>query len=453
MYGIENYNKPLQFPITLSPMPEELQELEEEEPISEILSMPLSEQSSAKLPAVEAASNESQLQLSQLIIMYDSLRDKLKEKEGEVVEYKQHCLMLQEKLKESEDKVNELHDELKEANKSLNELDEYKRQLKSLQQERKLRKPTDKVKTILLMTRQWKYIPFHKLTVLGILGQGSNGIVFLVEVDLKGRKHQFALKMIMNYNQASSTNLRNLYCNEYEILDKIKDIHPNIINILANFTATPTNAMINMVDPKIRDHVISNGVPIKTMFFVIEYHPHNLKELLLRKKASVEEVYRYAKNLFSCFKFLYDNYVVHRDAKLDNILVAEDGSLILSDFGESIETDENHCCLQVNLKAGNPQHTAPEVLRDRKNGSGSALIDFTKQYSWDVGCLLYEIIFEKFPYPNYPMEKYNLALDIAYPSSISPQFINLIVKLLQELPSDRISIVDAQNEFNKNCFH
>src|SRR3990167_3244393 len=141
MYGIENYNKPLQFPITLSPMPEELQELEEEEPISEILSMPLSEQSSAKLPAVEA-SNESQLQLSQLIIMYDSLR---------------------EKLKESEDKVNELHDELKEANKSLNELDEYKRQLKSLRQERKLRKPTDKVKTILLMTRQWKYIPFHKL--------------------------------------------------------------------------------------------------------------------------------------------------------------------------------------------------------------------------------------------------------------------------------------------------
>src|SRR3990167_10860528 len=163
MYGIENYNKPLQFPITLSPMPEELQELEEEEPISEILSMPLSEQSSAKLPAVEAASNESQLQLSQLIIMYDSLRDKLKEKEEEVVEYKQHCLMLQEKLKESEDKVNELHDELKEANKSLNELDEYKRQLKSLRQERKLRKPTDKVKTILLMTRQWKYIPFHKL--------------------------------------------------------------------------------------------------------------------------------------------------------------------------------------------------------------------------------------------------------------------------------------------------
>ena len=195
-----------------------------------------------------------------------------------------------------------------------------------------------------------------------------------------------------------------------------------------------------------------NGVrvPITTQFFVIEYHPTTLQQLLESRKVGEKEVYQFAGELFSCFKFLFDNRVVHRDVKLDNILVSASGSLILSDFGESVMVDDNHCCKCSCLRGGNQQFQAPEVLNQIKLGAGE--INFSGQYSWEVGCLLFGIVFGRFPFEDYP-QNYGRAPHIAVPdpvivnSGLHSGFDRLMAKLLVNNSDFRISIEAAHKEF------
>ena len=45
------------------------------------------------------------------------------------------------------------------------------------------------------------------------------------------------------------------------------------------------------------------------------------------------------KDLLSGLVFLEEHCVVHRDLKLDNLLITSDGKLVISDFGKAIEMD------------------------------------------------------------------------------------------------------------------
>lgn len=327
-------------------------------------------------------------------------------------------------------------------------------------------KRSEKVKKMLLLTRQLRFITFSEMKILRVLGHGSNGIVFLVEIQLRKETVQLALKMIMNFHHITTSKLENHFVNEFDVLFKLVDIHPNIIHILADFSAPPSLEMIRAVDESSRPLLMKvdkfgREVPITTQFFLIDYHPVTLKQRLKERKASAEEIYTFAGELIDCFLFLFENRVVHRDVKLDNVLVSVDGSLILSDFGESLEMDENCCCSYNNLRAGNLRFTAPEVLN--QIGSGKAKINFAKQHSWDVGCLLFRIIFGHFPFPKYPMV-YGRAPNIAVPELCFPPcapvddgLLEIISKLLVNNVEFRISIKEAHSQFeifekgSKNC--
>jgi len=58
--------------------------------------------------------------------------------------------------------------------------------------------------------------------------------------------------------------------------------------------------------------------------------------------------------------FLYDHKIVHRDLKLDNILMDENDNPIICDFGLAIHVDENGIA-DVNEIGGNQFHLSPEV--------------------------------------------------------------------------------------------
>ena len=52
-------------------------------------------------------------------------------------------------------------------------------------------------------------------------------------------------------------------------------------------------------------------------------------------------VTRWFKDLLEALVFLEQNCVVHRDLKLDNLLLSADGNLIVSDFGKAVLLEQS----------------------------------------------------------------------------------------------------------------
>ena len=84
---------------------------------------------------------------------------------------------------------------------------------------------------------------------------------------------------------------------------------------------------------------------------------------------------------------LHEQGIVHRDLKLENIMVDGNGYLKIIDFGLSTLLTENQV---ATTQCGTPEYYAPEMLKDRRYGKD---VDW-----WAVGILIYEMIFGVTPF-------------------------------------------------------
>ena len=72
---------------------------------------------------------------------------------------------------------------------------------------------------------------------------------------------------------------------------------------------------------------------------------------------------------------------MHRDIKLDNILLDKDNNLKLCDFGISLKIDKNNYYTD---RCGTPAYIAPEIIKSKYKG-------FKSDY-WSLGVTLYILL-------------------------------------------------------------
>src|SRR3990167_8812258 len=301
-------------------------------------------------------------------------------------------------------------------------------------------------------------VPLEKLAVKGVLGTGCNGIVWLVEANLRGKPVELALKMLYNYTRVAIqfSALKNID-REFDTLCSFPVMHKNVVQILSKFIAEPTRemmALLTQLHPDMIQYMMEENTitkqnrPAATQFFLIEYHPLTLQKKVdnLGRKFTWREIHKYTRDLLSASLFLFNNHVVHRDVKLENILVSGDDHLVLADFGESMHTDSNHCVPKEKLTAATPLYVAPEVANTVSN-----IIDFSGQYSWETGCVIYELIEGKFPFPFHtlPVKEGAEPFGVTHPSEAKEELLDLVKKMIQVNVKERISIQQAWNEFKQ----
>lgn len=140
-------------------------------------------------------------------------------------------------------------------------------------------------------------------------------------------------------------------------------------------------------------HIYYAGQEGNLNYLVMEYvEGTDLKNWLARYKEDGSavppaEVLRIGQAIANALDYAHAHGVVHRDVKPSNILMAEDGRILLTDFGLALDLQEG----SSGEAFGSPKYIAPEQAR-----SSADVVPQTDLYS--LGIILYEMLTGALPF-------------------------------------------------------
>ena len=206
----------------------------------------------------------------------------------------------------------------------------------------------------------------------------------------------------------------------------------------------------------------------KELVIITELCDNNLLNMLKSNKFQVYQIYDFIHQINNFFKIMKDKKIIHRNIKLENILVKkEDDSIKLkvTDYGRSKNFIE---FIRSNNKYKNNNEAflvlAPEILKNEKINENDDKSDL-----WSLGIIIYQLCFKTFPY--YPTnnklskhELYNIIKNDGqkyFLLTYDDQLDDLISKLLVFNPKERLNWDQYFNhsfcndnfyELNKKCY-
>ncbi|KAM8903077.1 ribosomal protein S6 kinase-related protein-like isoform 2-T2 [Spinachia spinachia] len=152
---------------------------------------------------------------------------------------------------------------------------------------------------------------------------------------------------------------------------------------------------------------------------------------LLGGQFGEDDVRLFAAELGSALGFLHDLGIMHRDIKMENILLSDQGHLRLSDFGLARRLKRGGRAFTI---CGTIQYMAPEVL---SGGPYNHAADW-----WSFGVTLFSLVTGEFPLPaeSDHTTMLNKVTDFpyAFPETLSSSLILLLSKLLCKNPVNRL---------------
>ncbi|KAL4506793.1 hypothetical protein ABPG72_001214 [Tetrahymena utriculariae] len=176
--------------------------------------------------------------------------------------------------------------------------------------------------------------------------------------------------------------------------------------------------------------VIENS---QSMNLVMEYSSSIPLNVYLKQKSGKRLHELEAKVIFrqilEAVLYLHKKRVIHRDIKLENILINSNRKIKLIDFGFSIQVQPS---FKLTMFCGTPNYMAPEIIN--KKGY-SFEVDI-----WALGILLYKLLTGYYPFAgkeNKQLYKNILKCQPEYPMFISPSAQNLLQQILKEDPDQR----------------
>ncbi len=202
--------------------------------------------------------------------------------------------------------------------------------------------------------------------VLRELGAGGMGTVYLAERADGQFEHQVALKIMRP--GVGAEELRRRFLHERQILAQL--LHPNVARLYDG-------------------GVTEDGQP----YFVMEHvGGQPIDRYCDARQLGISARLTLFKDVCRAVAYAHRNLVVHRDLKPSNILVTDEGTVKLLDFGiaKLLEGKDEELRTRTGLRVMTPNYAAPEQIR------GQAITTATDVYS--LGVVLYELLCGRRPY-------------------------------------------------------
>ena len=307
-----------------------------------------------------------------------------------------HTLL--EDIHETRKTLQNLKDEYTELSKSLDDKDEHK--LTGLYSkleviEVQLNATSVQLKDFMKKKSKYQLYVKHGYIIVKTLGRGSYGSVFLATKD----DDMFVLKTV------SSKNDDDTIPNEVKILKQLQHIEGV---------------------PKLHDFYKND----KACVIVMDYLPESVDLLKWKDNGNDDEdkIMDVFKKLVSILINIDKAGFVHRDIKLENVIVNDDMVVRVIDFDHCIEKGKE----PFTKFNGTVSYYPPEWFENGKCQSEPMTV-------WSLGVLLYKLLTGCNPFPN--VHKF----DPGFKRVVNHK--NLFENLFQHDPDERISLVGIYDKF------
>ncbi|QIB65927.1 serine/threonine-protein kinase [Kineobactrum salinum] len=202
-------------------------------------------------------------------------------------------------------------------------------------------------------------IPGYKID--SILGEGGMATIYLAEQESFGRR--VALK-VMSPRLLSDASFGERFLREARIVAQLT--HPNFVPVY---------------------EVGRHG---DYRYMSMEYLPGGDLKSLMRQGLPLADSIRIVKDVASALHYAAGKNFIHRDIKPANILMRENGSPVVCDFGIARQTDIEEQMTLVGTVIGTPHYMSPEQAQAKELDGRSDL--------YSLGAIFYEMLTGRRPY-------------------------------------------------------
>ncbi len=265
------------------------------------------------------------------------------------------------------------------------------------------------------------------LILLKSIGKGNYGEVFLTQK--KGRSEYYATKKMERSVCERPENMKRLF-HEIEILKVLN--HPNIVKFCGLKKTVNHWYLITEY---------CNGGSLLS----------NLKKYIATyKKPFPEELVQYLmKQIVSALNYLHFNKIIHRDLKLDNILVnfpSDYDKKSLNLMNSVIKIIDFGFATKLNgpltfTALGTPTNMDPKILEHINTGIPNAGYN-EKVDIWSLGTLCYEMVVGHMAFSGSSMQELFLKVKkgtYSLPATLSKEVVSFINGMLQQDPNKRLT--------------
>ncbi|KAL6056354.1 Serine/threonine protein kinase OSK3 [Balamuthia mandrillaris] len=163
--------------------------------------------------------------------------------------------------------------------------------------------------------------------------------------------------------------------------------------------------------------------------------------LATKGKFNEKTARKYFQQLISGVDYFHKQGICHRDLKPENLLLSEEGTLKISDFGLStLYKDDNKGSRLLFTACGTPNYAAPEVLEGK--GYDGKIADI-----WSCGCILFTFLAGYLPFNESSTEELYSKIrtaDFKTPSWVSLGARDILRRILCPNPARRITIQELR---------
>jgi serine/threonine-protein kinase PpkA len=239
--------------------------------------------------------------------------------------------------------------------------------------------------------------------VISKIGQGGMSHVYLTRRERDGEK---VVLKILNARPADDPDLFERFAQEYALISSAQ--HNNVV--------------------KIFDHGFTDAYA----FIAMEYLPKGSLSDVIGKGLDARQALSILAQLAGGLAEMHSRGIIHRDLKPANIMVRDDGTMAIADFGIAKKLESGAQITRHGELFGTPYYLAPELIEAQPASERSDL--------YSLGIIFYEMLVGKKPF-DAPAISELIAQHLRAPVPRLPaalaEFQPLIDKMLAKNPSHR----------------